>query len=197
MLEVHGTRRPLAAQHMADQVEGHAQSQLGVLAADQDGAMAHLVVETVVLALVDQTDQAVALVQRKGAGEVDQRLLHGRRAQADVAEQAECLRLELLAVVQAEIVAAGLPRGFLQHLAVVGQRETQGRVLQQLWVDARDAEDAIGIATLLVDEGAQAAGGCSQHAGVTRAAGQLRNTGQAGRMGEQRAHGETLCRNNR
>ncbi|MNN52488.1 hypothetical protein D3C81_1671910 [compost metagenome] len=70
-------------------------------------------------------------------------------------------------------------------------------MLQQLWVDARDAEDAIGIATLLVDEGAQAAGGCSQHAGVTRAAGQLRNTGQAGRMGEQRAHGETLCRNNR
>src|SRR5690606_39797288 len=119
MLKVHCPWRPLVSQHMADQVARHAQSQLGILPPAKDGAVPHLIVEAVALPVIDQTDQAVALVQREGAGEVDQRLLHRRRTQPDIAQQPQRLWLELLAIVETEVVTAGLPCCLLQYLAVV------------------------------------------------------------------------------
>src|SRR5690606_39850058 len=109
VLEVHRTRRPLASEHVTDQVASHAQGQLGILPSAENGAVPNLIVEAIAFPVADQPDQAVALMQREGAGEVAQRLLDRGRTQADVAQKTQRLRLELLAVVQAEVVAARLP----------------------------------------------------------------------------------------
>jgi len=122
VFEGHLTRRPVRPQHMTHQIQRHAHGQFGVLAAFVDRAVTHLIVEAVTLALIHQLDQRAVLVKGEGLGEIDQRLFQGWRAQNDLAQQTQGLGLELLAVTQAEIVAAGLPRGFFQHFAVVGQR---------------------------------------------------------------------------
>ncbi|MNJ59583.1 hypothetical protein D3C77_552760 [compost metagenome] len=182
VLEVHRARRPLAAEHVTNQIAGHAQGQLGVLPPAEDGAVADLIVEAIALPIIDQTDQAVALVQWEGAGKVDQRLLDRCRAQADITQQPQRLWLELLAIVQTEVVAARLPRRFFQHLAVVRQREAQRRVLQQLRIDARHTEHPLGVAALPLDEAAQAAGGGGQHAGMFLPAGDKRQAGRRIRL---------------
>ncbi len=185
MLEVHRTRRPLASEHVTDQVASHAQGQLGILPSAENGAVPNLIVEAIAFPVVDQPDQAVALVQREGAGEVDQRLLDRGRTQADVAQKTQRLRLELLAVVQAEVVAARLPCRFLQHLAIIRQCQTEGGVLQQFRIDSRHTEHTLGIAPLLLDEATQAAGSRGQHASMFLSVGDERQTGRRIRVGEQ------------
>ncbi|MND96416.1 hypothetical protein D3C80_887090 [compost metagenome] len=166
MLEGDRARCPLIAERMAQQVERHAHGQLGVLAAIEDRIVANLVVEAVALAAVHQADQRAVLMVGKGGGEVPQRVFEGLRTQADIAEQPQGARMELLAVAQAEIVAARLPRGFFEHFAVVGQGQAEGRVAQLFGVDAGTAEDAVEIAALAGNEAVQPTGGRRQHADI-------------------------------
>ncbi len=166
MFESDLPRRPFRAQHMAYQIQRHAHGQLGVLTAFVDRAMPHLVIEAVAFALIHQLDQRAVLMKGECFGEVDQRVFQRCRAQAYVAKQPQGLWLKLLPVVQAEIVAAGLPRGFFQYFAVVGQGQAEGRMQQLLGVDAGAAKDPIQVTAVLHDKAIQTIGGSRQHTAI-------------------------------
>ena len=117
VLEMHLLRRPARPAALADDVEEHAERQLGVLPALDDCRRGDLVFEP---------DQPVRssrephhrafLVIAEEADQVLERRAERRRGDRRIAPHAEVARLELVAEPQAEIVVAGLAGRFLEEL---------------------------------------------------------------------------------
>ena len=162
VFEVDRLRRPASSQALAEDIEEHAQRQLGVLAALHDFGGPDLVLEhQQAIAPGSEAEQRVLLVKRERVDDVAQRRPQRGRRHRQVAPQPEVVRPELVAEPEPEVSVAGPVRGFLEEAAEAGELDGQGRGAGHGRGHPGVAEDAVDITApaldLLDDAGC---GGC-------------------------------------
>ena len=163
---MHLLRRPAAAQALADDVEEHAEGQLGVLAALDDLRCDDAVFEPDEAVPVGaEPHHRAFLVVAEQADQALQRGAEGGRRDRRVAPHAEVAGLETVAEPQAEIVVAGQARGFLEQVDKGAEAELQGRRAGKIRQDMGVSEDAVDVAAALLDVAADAGGGRGENAG--------------------------------
>ena len=91
MLEQHGLGRPAAAQRVAQDVEEHAQRQLGVLSRG-DAAIQDLIFDAAQLRLAHHAQDGTLLVMMEQSADVLEGRTHRRRGQRDIAQQPQLAR---------------------------------------------------------------------------------------------------------
>ena len=115
-------RRPLIAAALADQVEEHAEGELGVLPPLDDLRRGDLVFEPgETVRVATEAHRRTFLLVAKQADEAFERRAEGRRRQGGVTPHAEVTRPELVAEPEPEILIAGLLRRLLEEAAESAQ----------------------------------------------------------------------------
>src|SRR5436305_9301929 len=94
-----------------------------------------------------------------------ERRAQGRRRDCGIADETQVARLEAAAEAQAEIVIAGLPRGFLEQRTISGKSKRNSRLSDSCGVDAGPPADHIDVAVMARDMVGNAGGGGGEDAG--------------------------------
>lgn len=162
MFEMNLLGTPAGAQAGTEDVDEHAHGQFGVLAPPGDPAVEDAVLQPQEFAAADEAGLGGLLMQREQPCQIVDGGAQGRRGQGDLPDEAEVLRLELLAVPQAEIVVPRVGGGQLHHPAIGAEIDGQERIGQLLLAQPGVRGDPRRVAAVAGDEPGDPRGGRGQ-----------------------------------